>query len=333
MGSDAIGLMDVLKIDRAHVLGISMGGMIGQVLAAKHRERLRSLTSIMSSSGAMRFSFHMSPATRALLSPPPRHATEAQILDHTEHIWMLIGSPGLQPPRDILRERLRQSMQRAYNPAGVARQMLAIMASGDRRRLLRTIETPTLVIHGDRDTLVPIAAGRDTAANIPGASFREVAGMGHDLPEPLRQRVTGLGGSLFCTFDVDDGDASVLRIVTGIDPRTGAVGIAERPHVGAEVAFSLRDQDAARGDLEESLAALDEALGPRRPLAFVVFSSTARDNGLFGVPLWDVTRVLSRFGPDVPVVGCSSRLEVATFGRQTLAFSQSVVVAAVLPAA
>jgi len=185
MGSDAIGLMDKLNIDRAHVLGISMGGMIGQVLAAKHRERLRSLTSIMSSSGAMRFSFHMSPATRALLSPPPRHATEAQILDHTEHIWMLIGSPGLQPPRDILRERLRQSMQRAYNPAGVARQMLAIMASGDRRPLLRTIGTPTLVIHGDRDTLVPIAAGRDTAANIPGASFREVAGMGHDLPEPL----------------------------------------------------------------------------------------------------------------------------------------------------
>ena len=185
MGSDAIGLMDTLKIDRAHVLGISMGGMIGQVLAARHRERLVSLTSIMSSSGAMRFSFHMSPATRALLSPPPRNATEAQILDHTEHIWMLIGSPGLQPPRDILRERLRQSMQRAYNPAGVARQMLAIMASGDRRPLLRTIETPTLVIHGDRDTLVPIGAGRDTAANIHGALFREIAGMGHDLPEPL----------------------------------------------------------------------------------------------------------------------------------------------------
>jgi proline iminopeptidase len=185
MGSDAIGLMEKLNIDRAHVLGISMGGMIGQVLAAKHRERLRSLTSIMSSSGAMRFSFHMSPATRALLSPPPRNATEEQMLDHTEHIWMLIGSPGLQPPRDVLRERLRQSMQRAYNPAGVARQMLAIMASGDRRRLLRTIETPTLVIHGDRDTLVPIGAGRDTAANIPGASFHEVKGMGHDLPEPL----------------------------------------------------------------------------------------------------------------------------------------------------
>ena len=184
MGSDAIGLMDQLHIDRAHVLGISMGGMIGQVLA-KHRERLVSLTSIMSSSGATRFSFHLSAATRALLSPPPRNATEAQILDHTEHIWMLIGSPGLQPPREILRERLRQSMQRAYNPAGIARQMLAIMASGDRRRLLRTIETPTLVIHGDRDTLVPIGAGRDTAANIRGASFREVAGMGHDLPEPL----------------------------------------------------------------------------------------------------------------------------------------------------
>jgi small ligand-binding sensory domain FIST len=153
-----------------------------------------------------------------------------------------------------------------------------------------------------------------------------------DLPEPLRQRISSLGGSLFCNFDVDDGDVSVLRVVTGIDPRSGAVAVADRLHVGAEVAFSLRDQEAARDDLEDSLAALEAGLGLRRPLAFLVFSSTARDNGLFGAPLWDVTRVLSRFGPDVPVVGCSSRIEVATFGRQTLAFSQSVVVAAVLPA-
>jgi small ligand-binding sensory domain FIST len=153
-----------------------------------------------------------------------------------------------------------------------------------------------------------------------------------DLPEPLRTRIAGLGGALFCHFDIDDGDAGVLRTVTGIDVRTGAVALAERPRVGAEVAFSLRDQDAARADLEEALSALEGGLAGRQPLAFVVFSSTTRDAGLFGAPLWDVTRILSRFGPDIPVVGCSTRMEVATFARQTLAFSQSVVVAAVLPA-
>jgi small ligand-binding sensory domain FIST len=218
-----------------------------------------------------------------------------------------------------------------------------------------------------------------------------------DLPEALRSRIAGLGGALFCNFDVDDGAGSVLRTITGIDARTGAVTVAGLPRVGDEVAFSLRDQGAARDDLEDALDALEDALrgsggneelsgaapsaisarerarspasgqasmrvrvrpkvgmsssqsstpamgglAPRAPvsgqgiervpLAFVVFSSTARDGGLFGAPLWDVTRLLSRFGSDIPVVGCSTHLELATFGRRTLAFSQSVVVAAVLP--
>lgn len=185
MADDTVGLMEALDIDHAHVVGVSMGGMIAQILAADAPTRVRSLTSIMSSSGALRFNFHVTPATRALLSPPPRGASEAQLLDHMERIWLLIGSPGMQPPRDALRERLRAAMARAYDPSGIARQMLAIMASGDRRKLLRRIVAPTLVLHGERDPLVPIGAGRDTAANVPGAVFRSIPGMGHDLPEPL----------------------------------------------------------------------------------------------------------------------------------------------------
>jgi small ligand-binding sensory domain FIST len=174
------------------------------------------------------------------------------------------------------------------------------------------------------------AAATNTIRELDGRPALEM--LMADLPEALRQRINGLGGALFCNFDIDDSDVSVLRTVTGIDVRTGAVAIAERPRVGAEVSFSLRDQAAARVDLEDALATLEDALGQRQPLAFVVFSSTTRDAGLFGAPLWDVTRVLSRFGPDIPVVGCSTRMETATFGRQTLAFYQSVIVAAVLPA-
>jgi pimeloyl-ACP methyl ester carboxylesterase len=189
MAADTLGLMDTLGVDRAHVVGASMGGMIAQVLAAGWPARVASLTSIMSSSGALRFNFHVSPATRALLTPPPRGADEEQLIDHMERVWTLIGSPGLQQPREVLRERLRANLRRAYDPAGVARQMLAIMASGDRRPLLRRITVPTLVMHGERDPLVPIAAGRDTAAHVPGAVFRAIPGMGHDLPESLVPRL------------------------------------------------------------------------------------------------------------------------------------------------
>ena len=189
MAGDTAGLIDALGIGRAHVVGVSMGGMIGQVLAAGRGTRVASFTSVMSSSGALRFRFHWSPATRALLSRPPPGATEEQLLDHMERVWGLIGSPGLLSPRDALRARLRTSLHRAYDPAGVARQLLAIMASGDRRPLLRRIATPTLVLHGERDPLVPIAAGRDTAAHIAGATFRAIPDMGHDLPEALVPRL------------------------------------------------------------------------------------------------------------------------------------------------
>ncbi len=185
MAADAIGLLDGLGIGQAHIVGASMGGMIAQILAAEWPARVSSLTSMMSSSGALRYSLNWTPATQALFTPP-RGRDNAAILDHLEHIWHLIGSPSMPEPREQLRARLQSDMHRAFDPAGVARQLHAVIANGDRRALLRTIQAPTLVIHGDQDPLVPIGAGEDTAAHIPDARFVTVPGMGHDLPGPLR---------------------------------------------------------------------------------------------------------------------------------------------------
>jgi small ligand-binding sensory domain FIST len=151
-----------------------------------------------------------------------------------------------------------------------------------------------------------------------------------DLPSGLRQNLARLGGSLFASIAVDDDDTQVLRNVTGIDPNTGAVAVNEQPRVGTEVTFSLRDQQAARGDLEEALGALEAALGSTRARLFLVFSSSGRDAGLFGAPLWDVTRVLSRFGPDVPVVGVSGGAEIATCGGRAHVFTHSAVITALV---
>ena len=151
-----------------------------------------------------------------------------------------------------------------------------------------------------------------------------------DLPQALRQQVGRLGGSLFAAFGVLDDETSVLRTVTGIDPRTGSVAVSDQAKIGAEVAFSLRDQAAARADLEEALTALEEALVGRRPRLLVVFSSSARDAALLGAPLWDVTRVLSRFGPEVPVVGAAVAGELARLSGTTLVMGHTVVIAALV---
>ncbi len=151
-----------------------------------------------------------------------------------------------------------------------------------------------------------------------------------DLPAGLRDQLGRLGGSLFAAFGTEDGDSSVLRSVTGIDPRTGSVAVSDQARVGAEVAFSLRDQAAARADLEEALGSLESALGAKKAQLFVVFSSSARDAALLGAPLWDVTRILSRFGPDVPVVGVAGAGELARLGGSTHVMGHTVVVVAVV---
>ena len=189
MAADAIGLMDGLGIAQAHVVGASMGGMIAQVLAAHSPRRVLSLTSIMSSSGNRRFSRPKGDAMRALLSKPADPRNPEVVIDHLVRVFGVIGSPAFPADPNELRQRVGRSVRRSYYPAGLARQLLAVIASGDRRRLLRTIVAPTLVVHGSADPLVPLDAGRDTARSIPGSALLVVDGMGHDLPPALYERL------------------------------------------------------------------------------------------------------------------------------------------------
>jgi len=189
MAADTLGLMDALGIAKAHIVGVSMGGMIAQVLTARHPDRVLTLTSIMSSSGNRRVSRGTRAATQALFAKPSDPYDPQAVVDHLVKVFGVIGSPAFPGDTDELRQRIARSVHRAYHPAGVARQLLAIMAAGDRRRQLRTIVAPTLVIHGAADPLLPVAAGRDTARNIPGAQLLVIDGMGHDLPAGVLPRL------------------------------------------------------------------------------------------------------------------------------------------------
>ncbi len=189
MAGDTIGLMDRLGLQQAHIVGASMGGMIAQVLAAKFPQRVLSLTSIMSTSGNRRVSKPTKAARKTLLARPADPKNTDAVIEHMVDMFGVVGSPGYPLTREELRLRIGRSVRRAYYPAGVARQLLAVIASGDRRKQLRTIVAPTLVIHGAEDPLVPLAAGRDTAQHIPGASLLVIAGMGHDFPEALMPRL------------------------------------------------------------------------------------------------------------------------------------------------
>lgn len=192
MAGDIVALMDGLGIGRAHVFGISMGGMIAQVLAAGHPDRLLSLTSVMSSSGRKGLPGPTPAAAAALTRETPATASEDDIIAATADDMAVFGSPGY--PLDA-GERLRlagERIRRSYCPGGVRRQMAAVIASGSRVELLKGITVPTLVIHGADDPLVPLAAGEDTAACIPGARLVVIPGMGHDLPPALVPTIAGL---------------------------------------------------------------------------------------------------------------------------------------------
>jgi proline iminopeptidase len=143
----------------------------------------------MSSSGYRKVSKPTKPARKVLLSRPTDPKDPESVIEYMVEMFGVIGSPAYPSSKDELRSRIGRSVRRAYEPAGTARQLLAIIASGDRRKLLRTIAAPTLVIHGADDPLVPLAAGRDTAQNIPGAKLEVIDGMGHDFPEALMPRL------------------------------------------------------------------------------------------------------------------------------------------------
>lgn len=181
MAADMAGLMDALGIRQAHVVGASMGGMIAQQFAALHPARVRSLVSIMSTTGNRRLPPATREAQRALFAKPRDPGDPRSVVDHYVRLFNVIRSPGFPTDQAELRARMERSVTRSYHPQGVARQLVAILASGDRSKDLAAIRAPTLVLHGDRDPLVPLAGGKDTAAKVPGARLRIIEGMGHDM--------------------------------------------------------------------------------------------------------------------------------------------------------
>jgi pimeloyl-ACP methyl ester carboxylesterase len=204
MASDAVALLSALGVARAHVVGLSMGGMIGQLLAARHPQRVASLTSIMSSSGRRGLPGPTRAARRALMLRPPAVrasardgaaamlAAQMRLVEHLAGLFRAIGSPAYPIPERQLRERLLAAVRRNVCPEGVSRQLAAIVAGGSRASLLATIACPTLVIHGAADPLLPLACGVDTARLVPGARLAVIEGMGHDLPPQLSERLLAL---------------------------------------------------------------------------------------------------------------------------------------------
>jgi pimeloyl-ACP methyl ester carboxylesterase len=187
MASDAVGLLDALGIDRAHVVGASMGGMIAQTIAIEHPGRVRSLTSIMSTTGDRSVGAATEEAIAILLAPPADGRADA--IDRSVETYKVIGSPGFELDEPALRARAAESYDRAHDPAGVSRQLAAVWVSGDRTPRLGSVQAPTLVIHGGQDPLVDVSGGRATAAAIPGAELVVIDGMGHDLPRELWARI------------------------------------------------------------------------------------------------------------------------------------------------
>jgi pimeloyl-ACP methyl ester carboxylesterase len=185
MAGDAAGLLGALKIEQAHVVGASLGGMIAQSMAINYPERVRSLTSVMSTTGNRRLPQARPEAAAAMFDRPAADASLEQNIARGIRVARAIGSPAYPAPEQRLRARYTQAFERSFYPEGVVRQFLAIIADGDRRERLRRVKAPTLVIHGKDDPLVPVEGGRDTAAHIPGARLHEIPGMGHDLPLEL----------------------------------------------------------------------------------------------------------------------------------------------------
>lgn len=187
LADDTAALLDALGLASAHVCGASMGGMVAQHLAARHAARVRSLTLMMTTSGARRLPQPSLRVRAALIGRPARLDVDA-LVDHYVHLLHVIGSPGFPPDEAELRERLELSIRRSFRPRAVARQIAAIAADGDRSALLARVAAPTAILHGAADPLIPVAAAHDLAAKITGASVEVIPGWGHDLPRELWPR-------------------------------------------------------------------------------------------------------------------------------------------------
>jgi pimeloyl-ACP methyl ester carboxylesterase len=181
MANDVLGVLDHLQINQAHLVGVSMGGMIGQRICIGSPQRALSLTSIMSSSGAKGLPGPTPAMRRVLFTPPAKAGTQAAH-QHALRFVQALAGPGFAHPEGSQQQLVNDSLKRSSRPMGAYRQMLAAMADRERAGLLARITTPTLVIHGKADPLVPYACGEDTARRIPNAKLHGIEGMGHDMP-------------------------------------------------------------------------------------------------------------------------------------------------------
>ncbi|MFE8597359.1 alpha/beta fold hydrolase [Archangium violaceum] len=188
MAADAVGLLDALKIDAAHVVGASLGGAIAQTIALEHPSRVRSLTTMMSTTGDMSVG-QAHPATmKALFGGPPARTRE-EVVARAVRSYEVVGSPAFPADPVAVAETAGLAYDRDYDEVAIARQAVASVASGDRTRLLRALDVPALVLHGLADTLCDPSGGRATAAAIPGAELVLIDGMGHNLPPGLWERL------------------------------------------------------------------------------------------------------------------------------------------------
>ncbi len=182
MVADGIAVLDAIDVERAHVMGLSMGGMIVQVMATEHPDRLLSMTSVMSRTGEPGYG-ESTPEAFALLTAPPAVDRDSYIASSIagQQVW---GSPEYADEKRW-RSTAERAFDRCFHPSGTGRQYFAIAAAPPRADGLRAVTTPTLVIHGDKDTLIDISGGRRTAELIPGARFEVIEGLGHDYPPQL----------------------------------------------------------------------------------------------------------------------------------------------------
>lgn len=188
MADDGAGLLDALGIAHAHIVGASMGGMIAQHFAARHPGKTDSLTLVFTSTGNSKLPRARPEAMKALIKRPAS-LEEDVLVEHGVYLSGVIGSPGYRGDPERVRERTRANVQRSVYPEGPLRQMAAIVADGDRRKMLKDIDVRTLVLHGEDDPLIPVAHGHDVAANIRGAELKTIPGWGHDLPLELVDEV------------------------------------------------------------------------------------------------------------------------------------------------
>ncbi|MEM6537705.1 MAG: alpha/beta hydrolase [Pseudomonadota bacterium] len=203
MAKDSAGVLDALGIDDAHVVGVSMGGMIGQILAATHPTRVKSLTAIMTSTNAASLPKADPSILKEIFAIRTRPRTRDELIDRTVGLWDMIGTKDSGNDPEQFRERIAASVDRCTYPAGIRRQIAAIIATGDLRKFAKKIEKPTLVIHGSADPLVPVQGGLDVAAQVRNARMEILDGMGHDLPPRHLNEIMDLLTEHFASVEDD----------------------------------------------------------------------------------------------------------------------------------